>query len=178
SGTYFLRDAERLLERETLLHIEPLAERPARDERLHVVQHPVRLTRVDERHDMRVRQSSGDPDLAEESLGAERGGEAGPEHLDRDLAPVLPVLGQVDGRPAAATKLSLDRISVSESGGERSQRLRHGQWSGWDSNPRPPGCKPGALPAELPPRSSFKITPFQTATTDHVAFSPSNVAET
>src|SRR2546430_563048 len=26
-------------------------------------------------------------------------------------------------------------------------------WSGWDSNPRPPGCKPGALPAELPPRS-------------------------
>ena len=26
------------------------------------------------------------------------------------------------------------------------------RWSGWDSNPRPPGCKPGALPAELPPR--------------------------
>src|SRR6266550_4066515 len=25
------------------------------------------------------------------------------------------------------------------------------QWSGWDSNPRPPGCKPGALPTELPP---------------------------
>src|SRR6267378_4895236 len=24
-------------------------------------------------------------------------------------------------------------------------------WSGWDSNPRPPGCKPGALPTELPP---------------------------
>src|SRR5207244_11086374 len=56
--------------------------------------------------------------------------------------------------------------------------LLRGTWSGWDSNPRPPGCKPGALPAELPPRTSFKITPFQTATTDHVAFSPSNVAET
>src|SRR5882672_7525583 len=25
------------------------------------------------------------------------------------------------------------------------------EWSGWDSNPRPPGCKPGALPTELPP---------------------------
>ena len=24
-------------------------------------------------------------------------------------------------------------------------------WSRWDSNPRPPGCKPGALPAELRP---------------------------
>ena len=27
-------------------------------------------------------------------------------------------------------------------------------WSRWDSNPRPPGCKPGALPTELrPPRN-------------------------
>jgi hypothetical protein len=25
-------------------------------------------------------------------------------------------------------------------------------WSRWDSNPRPPGCKPGALPTELRPR--------------------------
>src|SRR6266566_660397 len=37
-----------------------------------------------------------------------------------------------------------------------SRKLRYGRgfrrWSGWDSNPRPPGCKPGALPAELPPR--------------------------
>src|SRR4030095_5340938 len=26
-----------------------------------------------------------------------------------------------------------------------------GRWSGPGSNRRPPGCKPGALPAELPP---------------------------
>jgi hypothetical protein len=26
-----------------------------------------------------------------------------------------------------------------------------GKWSGWDSNPRPPACKAGALPTELPP---------------------------
>ena len=26
-------------------------------------------------------------------------------------------------------------------------------WSRWDSNPRPPGCKPGALPTELRPQS-------------------------
>src|SRR5213594_528598 len=30
------------------------------------------------------------------------------------------------------------------------------EWSGWDSNPRPPGCKPGALPAELPPLIGYK----------------------
>src|SRR5437870_3426188 len=30
------------------------------------------------------------------------------------------------------------------------------EWSGWASNPRPPGCKPGALPAELPPLIGYK----------------------
>src|SRR5207249_10926664 len=30
-------------------------------------------------------------------------------------------------------------------------RWNQRKWSGRDSNPRPPGCKPGALPAELPP---------------------------
>ncbi len=28
------------------------------------------------------------------------------------------------------------------------------EWSGWESNPRPPACKAGALPTELPPRRS------------------------
>jgi hypothetical protein len=31
------------------------------------------------------------------------------------------------------------------------------QWSGPGSNRRPPGCKPGALPAELPPRGCAKV---------------------
>ena len=30
-------------------------------------------------------------------------------------------------------------------------------WSRWDSNPRPPGCKPGALPTELRPPSSAEF---------------------
>ena len=28
-------------------------------------------------------------------------------------------------------------------------------WRRWDSNPRPPGCKPGALPIELRPRPTL-----------------------
>src|SRR6267378_2969011 len=34
---------------------------------------------------------------------------------------------------------------------DENRHRRYGLWSGWDSNPRPPGCKPGALPTELPP---------------------------
>jgi hypothetical protein len=33
-------------------------------------------------------------------------------------------------------------------------RDKGGWWRRWDSNPRPPGCKPGALPTELRPRVS------------------------
>src|SRR3989442_309386 len=46
------------------------------------------------------------------------------------------------------------------------------KWSGWDSNPRPPGCKPGALPTELPPRTDYKITTYfqlRMAQNDHCA---------
>ena len=32
-------------------------------------------------------------------------------------------------------------------------------WSRWDSNPRPPGCKPGALPAELRPLERSQTPP-------------------
>lgn len=38
-------------------------------------------------------------------------------------------------------------------------RVRSADWSRWwrrrDSNPRPPGCKPGALPTELRPRAEL-----------------------
>ena len=30
-------------------------------------------------------------------------------------------------------------------------------WSRWESNPRPPGCKPGALPTELRPLANFRF---------------------
>ena len=37
-------------------------------------------------------------------------------------------------------------------------------WSRWDSNPRPPGCKPGALPAELRPLAKSECGNRKSAT--------------
>ena len=54
----------------------------------------------------------GEPDLALEAVGAEGGGELGVQHLQRDRAVVPEVVGQVDGRHAAAAELALDRVAV------------------------------------------------------------------
>ena len=61
-------------------------------------------------------------DLAQEALGADDGGELGAEDLDRDLAVVLQVLGEVDRGHAALADLPLDAVAVAEGGGER---VRH-----------------------------------------------------
>ena len=58
----------------------------------------------------------GDLDLPQEPSGAERGGELGPQHLDRDLAVVLEVLGEIDGGHAALAELALDAVAVGEGG--------------------------------------------------------------
>ena len=59
-----------------------------------------------------------DVDLAEESVAAEGSGQLGPKHLDRDLAVVPDVLGQVDGRHAAAAELPLEHVAIPQSVGE------------------------------------------------------------
>ena len=67
----------------------------------------------------------GGLDLLDEPLGAEHGGELGLQDLDRDLAVVLEVLGQVDrGHPALA-ELALDPVAVGEGRGEASRNWRH-----------------------------------------------------
>ena len=53
-------------------------------------------------------QVGGDPDLRQEPLGAEDGGELGAEDFDGDLAVVLQVVGEVDGGHAAAAELALE----------------------------------------------------------------------
>ena len=64
-----------------------------------------------ERKDVGMAEPGGDLDLAQEALGAERGRQLGVEDLERDLAVVPEVLGEVDrGHPAAA-ELALERIA-------------------------------------------------------------------
>ena len=68
----------------------------------------------------------GDLHFAEETLGAEGGGQVGPEDLDCDLAVVFEVLGQVDrGHPARA-EFPLDPVSASEGRCESVLRIGHG----------------------------------------------------
>ena len=61
----------------------------------------------------------------EEPLGAEHGGELGPEHLERDLAVVLEVLGEVDGRHAALAELALDAVAVGQGSLQSGYRFGH-----------------------------------------------------
>ena len=63
---------------------------------------------------MRVLEPCGELDLAAEALGAERRGEIGVQHLERDRTVVLRVLREVDRGHPAAPELALDRVARAE----------------------------------------------------------------
>ena len=67
----------------------------------------------------------GGGDFLDEPLGAEHGGEFRPQHLDRDLALVLEILGEVDRGHTARTDFPLDGVPVGEGGGETVEKVRH-----------------------------------------------------
>jgi hypothetical protein len=94
---------------------QTLAQRLTLDERHDVVERVARFAGVVERQDVRVDETAGDRDLAQEPPRAERSCHIGAEHLDRDLTIVLVVVGQVDRRPAASAQLALDGIPARES---------------------------------------------------------------
>ncbi len=79
-------------------------------------------------------QTSGDPDLALESLGAERGGQVRAEHLEGDEAIVAEVPGEVDRRHAAAAELALEEIAVAQGVGEGGIDSSHDP-AGWGTLP-------------------------------------------
>ena len=63
-------------------------------------------------------QRRGELDLLQEPLAADHRAELRVQHLDRHLAPVLQVLGEVDGGHAALAELALEAIALGEGGGE------------------------------------------------------------
>ena len=65
-------------------------------------------------------------DLGQEALGADHGGELGPEHLEGDAAVVADVLGEIDGRHAAGADLAVEAVAVREGGLETAEELGHG----------------------------------------------------
>ena len=91
------------------LALQPRAQRLALDERHHVEEQPAGVAAVEQRQDVRMLQLRRRLDLGEEPLGAERGAEVRMQDLDRDVAVVLEVVREIDGRHAAGAELALDR---------------------------------------------------------------------
>ena len=99
---------------ELLLPIESVAERFPLHIRHHVEEEAVRLTRVEEREDVRVLEVGRDLDLGQKALGAHHRGQLWLEDLEGDLALVLQVVGQIDrGHPALA-ELALNVVAALE----------------------------------------------------------------
>ena len=90
--------------------------------RLHVIEQPGGFPGVDQRYDVRMSELRRDADLAQEPLGAERRGDLGAQDFDGDLATVFFFFGQVHGRHAAATQLTLDGVAIGERRNDGSDR--------------------------------------------------------
>ncbi len=105
-------NAHRFVDRELALTPEPVTQRFAFDIRHEVVQQPIGLIGVDQRHDVRVGEPGGDVDLPVEALDAEAGGELGMEHLHGHGPGVLPLLRQEHRRHTAPTQPALHGVAV------------------------------------------------------------------
>lgn len=57
-------------------------------------------------------------DLLQKPLGAQHRGEFRAQHLERDLAVVAQVVGEVDGGHPAGADLALDPVPIRKRGGE------------------------------------------------------------
>jgi len=66
-----------------------------------------------------------DLDLAQEPLAAERGGQLGAQHLERDGAAELEVAGEVDRRHPALPQFALDGVALGEGGPQPLQGVGH-----------------------------------------------------
>ena len=66
---------------------------------------------------------------ARNRCGAEDGGQLGPEHLERHLAVVAHVVGEVDRGHAALAHLALEAVAVGEGGAQVRERLGHGVYA-------------------------------------------------
>ncbi len=124
---HFDEDLHGVMHRQLTDAGQPVAERLAVDVRHDEVEEAAGFTGIVERENVRVLQAGGDLDLAEEALAAERGGQFGPQHLERHLAAVPDVLGQVHRGHAAGADFPLDAVLVGEGGGQAGEGVAHGE---------------------------------------------------
>ena len=99
----FADDVEGFVNRQLAVSCEPIAKRFSFDVRHDVEQQPRSLTAVEQGQDVRVLERRGGLDLDPKPVGADDGRQLRPQYLERDLAVVLEVAGEVDGgHPALA----------------------------------------------------------------------------
>ena len=120
---HFAGDEDRITHRQLAFTYEARPQRFARDERHDIVQQTIRLTRIEQRQDVRMLQARRGADFAQEPVPAEGGAQIGMQDLDGDVAVVLDVVGEVYGRHPAGAKFALDRVAAGEGRGERRQAI-------------------------------------------------------
>ena len=113
-GSDLVSEAHHFLHREFPLAIQPLAQRLPLDVGHHVVEETVGFAGVVERQDVGMREVCCDLDLTHEALDAEARGEFRAKNLDCYLAPMLEVLGEIDGCHPARTEFPFDGVAVGE----------------------------------------------------------------
>ncbi len=145
-------DLDRFIDPELRFAIQLVTQRLAVDERHDVIQERVGLARIEQRKDVRVLEIGGGRDFLHEAFGPEHRSEFGSQHLDRHLALVLEVLGEVDRRHAAFAEVALDLVAVREGGREAGGDLGHGAKMGRErggGQTNPPGSVPVPAPVLL-----------------------------
>ena len=150
------RDLDRLVQGKLLLSVEPIPQRLTFHVGHHVVKHTVRLAGVEERENVWVVEASGERDLAQEPLGAERGSEFGLENFERNLARVLVILREVYRSHSATAKLAQNLVSPGKGSFQVLEVISQGvlvpfynlEWNGVNGASRADHETKGALPLQ------------------------------
>ena len=91
------------------------------------------MSRVEQRHDVRVLQGSRELDLAAEPLGVDPGRHLRGQHFHHHLPPELTLLGQEHATHPATAELVFDAEARAEGDLEASLEIRHAVTQGrWD----------------------------------------------
>jgi hypothetical protein len=124
-------------DRELTLASQPGAQRFALDVWHDVVEETGGVAGVEHGEDVGMLQPGRDLDLAGEPLGTEGRRELGAEHLDRHLAAVADIFGEIDGGHPSRSDLAGQNVSAREGGLQAVERVGHGS---------PDGDDPGSIP--------------------------------
>jgi hypothetical protein len=114
------RNADRILHRKRPLSLQPLAEALTPDQRHREPELIGRLTRIDHAQDVRMLKTSREVDFLLETVGAQRRGDFGMQDLERNRPFVPQIVGEKNGREAAASELALYAVILRKRSGKSS----------------------------------------------------------